>query len=46
MWRVSADFWDRWEDLSRSFQLLDKWSPFIGVVLGQTLTYPIWSFIA
>ncbi|AWB68961.1 glycoside hydrolase family 27 protein [Saccharobesus litoralis] len=30
MWRVSADFWDRWEDLSRSFQLLDKWSPFIG----------------
>ncbi|WP_053084518.1 alpha-galactosidase [Catenovulum maritimum] len=30
MWRISADFWDKWKDLSRSFQLLDKWSPFIG----------------
>lgn len=30
MWRVSSDFWDRWDDLSRSFQLLDKWSAFIG----------------
>lgn len=30
MWRVSADFWDRWHDLQRSFQLLDRWSPFIG----------------
>ncbi|EWH09780.1 hypothetical protein DS2_10853 [Catenovulum agarivorans DS-2] len=30
MWRVSADFWDKWKDLKRSFQLLDKWSPFIG----------------
>ncbi|RDV29372.1 glycoside hydrolase family 27 protein [Alteromonas aestuariivivens] len=30
MWRVSADFWDRWVDLRRSFQLMDKWSPFIG----------------
>lgn len=30
MWRVSADFWDRWSDLRRSFQLLDKWSPHIG----------------
>ena len=30
MWRVSADFWDKWDNLQRSFQLLDKWSPFIG----------------
>lgn len=30
MWRVSADFWDKWEALHRSFELLDKWSPFIG----------------
>jgi hypothetical protein len=30
MWRVSADFWDKWHNLQRSFQLLDKWSPFIG----------------
>lgn len=29
MWRVSADFWDKWADLTRSFELLDKWSPFI-----------------
>lgn len=30
MWRISADFWDKWNNLQRSFQLLDKWSPFIG----------------
>jgi hypothetical protein len=30
MWRVSADFWDRWADLRRNFELLDAWSPFIG----------------
>jgi alpha-galactosidase len=30
MWRVSTDFWDEWEDLRRSFQLLDRWSSFIG----------------
>ncbi len=30
MWRVSADFWDKWSALHRSFELLDKWSPFIG----------------
>jgi alpha-galactosidase len=30
MWRVSADFWDRWADLRRNFDLLDAWSPFIG----------------
>jgi len=30
MWRISADFWDRWEDLRRNFDLLNCWSPFIG----------------
>ena len=30
LWRVSADFWDRWSDLRRSFDLLYWWSPFIG----------------
>lgn len=25
MWRVSGDFWDRWEDLDRMFDLLGKW---------------------
>lgn len=29
LWRVSSDFWDKWEHLSHSFELLDKWSPFI-----------------
>lgn len=29
MWRISADAWDKWADLSLSFELLDKWSPFI-----------------
>jgi len=28
MWRASADFWDRWADLRRNFDLLDAWSPF------------------
>lgn len=30
MWRISADFWDRWDDLKRSFELLDKWTPYAG----------------
>jgi hypothetical protein len=30
MWRASADFWDRWADLRRNFDLLDAWSPFAG----------------
>lgn len=30
MWRVSADFWDDWEALHHSFDLLNAWSPFIG----------------
>lgn len=27
MWRVSADFWDDWDDLKHSFDLLNAWSP-------------------
>ncbi|MEM9791275.1 MAG: glycoside hydrolase family 27 protein, partial [Planctomycetota bacterium] len=27
LWRVSPDFWDRWTDLRRAFDLLDAWSP-------------------
>lgn len=30
MWRVSGDFWDRWDRLLHNFELLEKWSPFIG----------------
>ena len=30
LWMVSADFCDMWNNLQRSFQLVDKWSPFIG----------------
>ena len=30
MWRISADFWDNWEDLYHNFHLLDAWSPHIG----------------
>lgn len=29
MWRISADFWDEWEDLKHSFDLLNAWSPHI-----------------
>jgi hypothetical protein len=25
MWRISGDFWDRWRDLNRAFDLLGKW---------------------
>jgi hypothetical protein len=28
MWRISDDFWDRWEDLKKQFPNLDKWSPY------------------
>jgi alpha-galactosidase len=27
VWRVSDDFWDRWQDLRRSFTLLRDWAP-------------------
>lgn len=29
MWRISADFWDDWEDLKHSFDLLNAWAPHI-----------------
>lgn len=29
MWRISGDFWDEWEHLKHSFDLLNAWSPFI-----------------
>jgi hypothetical protein len=25
MWRISGDFWDRWTDLNRAFDLLARW---------------------
>ena len=25
LWRISGDFWDRWTDLNRAFDLLGKW---------------------
>lgn len=31
MWRVSADFWDRWEDLKHNFDLLNAWSSHTGL---------------
>jgi len=30
MWRVSGDFWDRWPDLDRAFDLLGKWQGVAG----------------
>jgi hypothetical protein len=27
MWRISEDFWDDWEDLNHSFDLLNAWTP-------------------
>ena len=30
MWRMSKDFWDRWQDVERMFELAEMWSPFIG----------------
>ncbi|XHR27586.1 MAG: glycoside hydrolase family 27 protein [Chthoniobacteraceae bacterium] len=26
MWRISGDFWDRWPDLNRAFDLFAKWN--------------------
>lgn len=31
LWRVSDDFWDRWEDLKRQFELARAWSPYVAV---------------
>ncbi len=28
MWRISDDFWDRWEPLKEMFGRLDRWTPF------------------
>lgn len=30
MWRISADFWDKWEDLEHNFDLLNAWSSHTG----------------
>jgi hypothetical protein len=30
MWRISGDFWDRWPDLDRQFDLLGKWQGVAG----------------
>jgi hypothetical protein len=30
LWRISADFWDRWEDLERQFELVRPWAPLTG----------------
>jgi hypothetical protein len=28
LWRVSGDLWDRWQDVRRTFDLMDKWSKY------------------
>ena len=30
MWRVSSDFWDRWDCLENAFDLAEKWAPHAG----------------
>ncbi len=30
LWRISADFWDRWQDLKDQFDLCARWAPQIG----------------
>jgi alpha-galactosidase len=30
MWRISGDFWDRWDDLDRAFDLMGKWQRVAG----------------
>jgi alpha-galactosidase len=30
MWRISGDFWDRWADLNRAFDLLGQWQGVAG----------------
>ncbi|MGO9970501.1 MAG: glycoside hydrolase family 27 protein [Bryobacteraceae bacterium] len=29
MWRISGDFWDRWQDLKRQFRNFTKWNPYV-----------------
>jgi alpha-galactosidase len=31
MWRIADDFWDRWEDLKKQFELTRKWSRYTTV---------------
>lgn len=31
MWRMTDDFWDRWDDLYKMFERAEKWAPFCGV---------------
>jgi alpha-galactosidase len=31
MWRISNDFWDRWQDLKRQFELLKLWEPYVKI---------------
>ncbi len=28
LWRISGDFWDRWDALEKTFTLLNQWSPY------------------
>lgn len=30
MWRISGDFWDRWEDLFNTFDKCNRWSQHVG----------------
>jgi hypothetical protein len=30
MWRISSDFWDRWEGLKDQFELCHMWEDYIG----------------
>lgn len=30
MWRISGDFWDKWEDVEHMFDLCAQWTPYIG----------------
>ncbi len=30
LWRISADFWDRWQDIEAQFALCELWSPYSG----------------
>jgi len=30
LWRISNDFWDRWQDLKGQFELCRKWAPYAG----------------
>ncbi len=30
MWRISGDFWDRWDQVDHMFDLCSRWVPYIG----------------